>query len=132
MAGPFFGGEFFGGGFFAALTPAATETPAGIRRGRKKKPPLVRVNLRDVQDRESTADFLKGKLFRNFPELAPKAADAEAEKLQQAAARKARAAERAAAKAEAEAKEAARIVAEKKAQIQRDNLTILMILAARA
>ncbi len=55
--------KFFAGAGEAAapVVVADTAEPSGVRKGRKK-PPLVRVNLRDVESRESTADFLKAQL----------------------------------------------------------------------
>lgn len=57
----FFGGEFFGGGFFGAITPSQSveSSPSGVSKRRKRE--LI-VNLHDVLDRESTADFLKREL----------------------------------------------------------------------
>lgn len=53
--------NFFHGATPSNAPPASGTTPSGVRKGRAK-PPLIRVNLRDVESRESTADFLKAQL----------------------------------------------------------------------
>ena len=62
MAGQFYARDFFKQGFWAAGFWANTATSvqelvSGV--GKKKKKASLRVNLRDVENRLSTADFLK-------------------------------------------------------------------------
>ena len=62
MAGQFYARDFFKQGFWAAEFWANTATSvqelvSGV--GKKKKKASLRVNLRDVENRLSTADFLK-------------------------------------------------------------------------
>lgn len=69
MAGPFFGGAFFGGGFFGSAS-------AGVRGKGGKRDVVIRMS--EVQDRETTADFLKAQLklrnpFEPIEEPKPKA-----------------------------------------------------------
>lgn len=55
--------SFFGGATGADAPPPAPPSTrtSGVGKGRAKRP-LIRVNLRDVDSRESTADFLKAQL----------------------------------------------------------------------
>jgi hypothetical protein len=70
---------FGSGGPIPPVPTPVIETPTGVRRGRKRE--LI-VRISDVQDKESTAEFLKSQLrLRNpLPEIVDRSAEIAAEK----------------------------------------------------
>lgn len=133
-AGNFFGGQFFGGGFFGAISTAST-TPGGVsKRVRKRE---VIVNLKDVQNREDTAEFLKSQLRLRHPESAFVDTSAqEAEKARRALAKQARREKAMRLQAEKDAArfalEAAQLEEQQKRliKIQNENTLIMLMIGA--
>jgi hypothetical protein len=71
MAGQFYAKDFFkqgfwASGFWANTATSVQELVSGV--GKKKKKESLRVNLRDVENRLSTADFLKQALRDKYQE----------------------------------------------------------------
>lgn len=71
MAGQFYAKDFFkqgfwAPGFWANTATSVQELVSGV--GKKKKKDSIRVNLRDVENKLSTADFLKQALREKYQE----------------------------------------------------------------